>query len=241
MTGSQVLVATLSAVLMAAAAAGLVARRRARLCRSFLAYLLVVILTSQLSVWFPEAFHTQWFWTLRTAVYDVLRALIAVEIALLTFSEMPRARRRAELTLGLVLALALALTLLPEGRVGDPYLAVLGVVAPRGTVTSLWLFVAVLAVAYWHRAPVHPFHRSLLLAFTLYLGTATWLLRFVGLAAASRPAYLAAYAYLAAIEPLAFAVTAGFWTWSAWRPEPRTALSPAVARRLQPWAAACSR
>jgi len=241
MTGSQVLVANLSAALMAAAAAGLLARRRARLCWSFLAYLLAMILGNQLAAWLPETFHSHWFWTAKMSVYGALRSLIALEIALLTFSALPRARLRAELVLALVLAVSAGVGMLATASVGYPYLAMLGLVAPRGSAASLWLFVAVLAVALWHRAPIHPFHRSLLLAFTLYLGTATGLLGLVGLAASSRPAYLAAYAYLEALDPLAFAVTAGFWTWAAWRREPATALSPAVASRLQPWAAACSR
>ena len=235
MTGREVLVACLCAVLVAGTAAGLLVRGKARLCRSFFAYLLVVVATSQLAVWVPTPFFSWRFWILRQTTYDVLRALIALEIALLTFSDMPLARRRAEWVLGGVLVLALAVALLPT-QTGHPYLAALGVVAPRGTATSLWLFLGVLAVAFWYRAPVHPLHRSLLLSFTLYLGAATWLLGLVGLAAKSRPAYLAAHAYLSALEPLAFGVTAGFWAWAAWRTQPARALSPAVAERLQPWA-----
>jgi hypothetical protein len=239
MTASQVLVGNLCAALMSLAVLGLLARRRARLCWTFLAYLLTLILGNCLTGWLPETFQTPWFWTVKTTVYAALRGLIALEIALLTFSGLPRARLRAELTLAAVLAVALGTTMLPGHVAGYPYLAMLGLVAPRGTAASLWLFLAVLAVAWWHRAPVHPFHRSLLVAFTLYLGTKTWLLGLVGMAAGSRPAYLSAYAYLEAIDPLAFAVTAGFWTWAAWRPEPERALSPAVARRLQPWAVEC--
>jgi hypothetical protein len=173
---------------------------------------------------------------LKRTVYNGLQALIALEIAILTFSGLPRARVRVELLLLVVLGVALIADLLPQAT-GYPYLAMLGFVAPRGVATSLWLFVSVLAAAAWYRAPVHPFHRSILLAFTLYLGLETFLLKLVGMAAASRPAYLAAHAYLEALDPLAFAVTAGFWTWTAWRAEPATALSPAVASRLQPWVA----
>jgi hypothetical protein len=239
MTSSQLLVGNLSLALILMALTGLLTRRRARLCWTFLVYLLAMAVGNQLVFWRPDVFQTHGFWTAKATAYAVLRTLIALEIGLLTFSAMPRARRRAELVLGAVLVIALAVAVQPAVADGYTYLVMLGVVAPRLTATSLWLFAAVLGVAYWHRAPVHPFHRSLLLAFTLYLGAATWLLGVVGLAAASRPAYLAAYAYLEALEPLAFAVTAGFWTWAAWRPEPRVALSPAVAHRLQPWAAQC--
>jgi hypothetical protein len=237
MTSSQALVANLSALLMALTAAGLLLRRRARLCRSFLAYLLIVTVGTLLAVWIPDPFFTQWFWIGKKAVYAVARSLIALEIVLLTFSGLPRARRRAEFLLGLVLAAHLVVAWLPGSAPAYPYLTALGVVAPRGGAASLWLFVAAMLIAAWHRAPVHAFHRQLLLTFTLYLGTETWLLGLIGVAADSRPAYLAAYSYLEALDPLAFAVTAGFWTWAAWRAEPVTALSPAVATRLQPWAA----
>ena len=239
MTVSQSLVANLSALLMAAAAAGLLARRRARLCWSFLAYLVALILGNQLTVWFPDTFHSPGFWIAKTVVYDALLSLIALEIALLAFSGLPRARLRAEMMLALILLVFLGIGMLPTTSVGYPYLAMLGLVAPRGTAACLWLFVAVMGIAVWHRAPMHPFHRALLLAFSLYLGMETWLLGLVGIAAASRPAYMAAYAYLEALDPLAFAVTAGFWAWAAWRREPKAVLSPAVAHRLQPWAAQC--
>lgn len=237
MTSSQALVANLSALLMALTAAGLVVRQRARLCWSFLAYLLVVIVGTLLAVWVPDPFFSQGFWIGKKAIYGLLRSLVALEIVLLTFSGLPRARRRAELMLALVLAVHLVVGMLPSAAPAYPYLTALGVTAPRGGAASLWLFVAVILIAVWHRAPVHSFHRSLLLTFTLYLGTETWLLGLVGMAGASRPAYQAAYAYLEALDPLAFAVTAGFWTWAAWRLERATALSPAVASRLQPWAA----
>lgn len=237
MTSSQALVANLSALLMALTAAGLMLRRRARLCRSFLAYLLIVIAGTLLAVWIPDPFFTQWFWIGKKAVYGVVRSLMALEIVLLTFSGLPRARRRAELLLGLVLAAHLFVAWLPGSAAAYPYLTALGIAAPRGGAASLWLFVAVMVIAAFYRAPVHPFHRKLLLTFTLYLGTETWLLGLVGMAAESRPAYLSAYAYLEALDPLAFAVTAGFWAWAAWRAETAPALSPAVATRLQPWAA----
>ena len=237
MTASELLVANLGAALLLLAAAGLLVTRRARLCRSFLAYLLVVTAGSLLATWIPHVFFTQWFWIAKKGIYGIFRGLIALEVVLLTFSEMPRARRRAELLLGLVLAVHLGVALLPKGP-ADPYLLALGVSAPQQDTASLWLFVAAMLIAMWHRAPVHPFHRGLLLTFTLYLGFETWLLGLLGLAGgSSRSAYLAAYSYVAAINPLAYALTAGFWTWSAWRAEPATSLSPAVASRLQPWAA----
>jgi hypothetical protein len=235
MTDSQILVSTVSASLVALAAVGLVSRHRARLCWTFFFYLVVLVVGNRLPIWRPDTFHTPAFWTVKIAVYSAMQALIALEITLLTFSGLPRARRRAELSLGFVLCIALGATLLPESS-SYPYLTMLGVVAPRDSTTSLWLFVAVLVLAWRYRAPVHPFHRKLLLAFTAYLGTEVYLLKLVGLAASSRPEYLAAFRYLEVLDPLAFLATAAFWAWWAWRPEVPSVLGRVVAERLQPWA-----
>lgn len=235
MTVSQILVSTLCAALMAVTAVGLVARRRARLCWTFFFYLVALVVGNRLDIWRPDTFHTWAGWTAKTAVYTAMQALIAVEIALLTFSGLPRARRRAELALGFVLCVALVVTLLPETS-SYPYLTMLGKVAPRGSTTSLWLFVAVLVMAGRHRAPLHPFHRKLLLSFAVYLGLETFLFKSLGLAGDSRPAYLAAYRYVEALDPLSVVLTAAFWAWSAWRPERPRVLGRAVAERLQPWA-----
>jgi hypothetical protein len=237
MTDSQLLVSALSATLVALTIGGLLARNRARLSWAFLFYLVAVFIGNRLSAWNPDRFQTPAFWILKTTAYQALQALVALEIALLTFSELPRARRRTEVFILLVLGTALVAALLPETS-SYPYLNVLGIAAPRGATTSLWLFVAVTLMAVRHRAPVHPFHRRLLLAFTVSLGIETLLLKLVGLAADSRPAYLAAYKYLEALDPLCFAMTAGFWAWSAWKAERPTGLGPRVAERLQPWAEA---
>src|SRR4029453_16754283 len=108
----------------------------------------------------------------------------------------------------------------------------------RGQGGAVWCFLVVAGVAAWHRVPLHPYHRTLLVSFGLYLSTYTLLLSWVGARAASRPAYLAAWggqpaagpAFLPeggvreAREPLAFAATAGVWAWAAWR-APRRAPS----------------
>jgi hypothetical protein len=231
-------VANSSAALLALAVIGLLRSGRARVCWSFLAYLVALFLGNQLTVHWSATFYTPWFWMVKDAVYVTLLALVPLEIALLTFSGLPRARRRALFAMVSILAVSLWIWLFPVDELGYPYLAAIGVLAPRRYAMALWLFLAVITVAFWSRAPLHPFHRSLLVSFTLFVGTETWLLGSVGLLAASRPAYVGTYAVFQALDPLACAVTAGFWCWAAWRPEPSRALSPVVAGRLQPWAAA---
>jgi hypothetical protein len=237
MTSSQFLVANLSAALMLLTATGLVVNRRVRLCRSFFVYLVVVSAGTLLAAWIQEVFYTQDFWTRKKTAYGLIRAAMAFEIALLTFIALPRARKRALVCLGLVMASLTAVMVTTADNPENPYLKALGVTATHQDTASLWMFVAVMAVAVFHHAPMHPFHRRLLLTFTMYLAVETWLLGLVGVAGGSRPDALAAYAYLEALDPLAFAITTGFWTWGAWRAEGARELSPAVAARLQPWAA----
>ena len=69
----------------------------------------------------------------------------------------------------------------------------------------------VVALAAWHRVPVHPFHRATLVAFGAYLVVYICLLGYVQLNSVSglRADHLAAQAYLRALDPVAFAATVG--------------------------------
>ncbi len=149
-----------------------------------------------------------------------------------TFSSFPRARYRLAMTLG-----AVALTTLlgvAWGSRDAGYLAVLGLLTPRGKAGTLWLFVVVVAFATWHRVPIHPFHRSLLIGFGVYLALYTGLLSLIGL---RMEAWAGAYAFLAALDPLAISATVGLWSYAAWRPVRE---APPIVRALHPWASSWS-
>jgi len=209
---------------------GLLWHRRDRLCRSFFVYALAVFLGDRLIVTWPERFDTARFWLFKEALYWVLKLAVATEIGLLTFARLPRARNAlSALVAGLAVA-ALLVQLVPAAAKPGDRMAWLSVASPRGQASLLVVLLAVvLTAAQYYRAPLHPFHRSLLVGFALYLiayTAALTLLRELG---------APGYRYFLALDSTAYNATVGVWTWAAWRRAPE--LSPG-ARFLQPWAGA---
>jgi hypothetical protein len=219
-------VALLNAALLTATLVGLYIRRRDSLCRSFAAYLAVALVCNRLvSVW-PQMFFAEWFWGLKESLYSAFKLAVAMELALLTFSQFPRARRLMLTWSVAVVALALLLQLAPH-EMGVGYVAQLTVAMPRGQIGLLCLLATFVFLAFFYRVPIHPFHRGVLAGFALYLvaSAVLWTLqRWLG---------ADAYIYLAALDPAAYAASVGVWAWAAWRPVPE--MSPEL-RRLQPWA-----
>src|SRR5262245_18247824 len=125
MRPDQILVSNLVAALLAVTLNGVLVRGRGHLCWSFLAYLVVLLIGNQLSIWWPELFYTHRAWNMKTFAYAVLRWGVAFEMALMTFAVTRRARRRALIAMGLVVALAVVAATLPS--VDASYLAILGV------------------------------------------------------------------------------------------------------------------
>jgi hypothetical protein len=208
--------------------AGLAWHRRDRLCRSFLVYVIAVFLGDRLVVTWPDRFDTAPFWLFKEAVYWVLKLAVATEVGLLTFARLPRGRRLVAGVLAALAVLALLVQLLPAAsRPGDA-IAWVSVASPRGQAALVVVLLAVVLLAAQHyRAPIHPFHRSLLIGFGLYLIAYTaglTMLREVG---------APAYRYFLALDSTAYNATVGVWVWAAWRRAPE--LSPG-ARILQPWA-----
>lgn len=230
------LIADLTAVLLLVAIGGLIVRRRAQLSWAFLAYLVAVFIGNRLVTWWPERFWNYGFYEGRKATYASLTILAAFEIALLTFSVFPVAKRRAIFGMLAVLVVSLAAAEMPLTNTTSAWLGSLGLLTSGGQAGRLWLFVIPALVAAYYRVPLHPFHRSILVGFALYLAGYCCLLGFVEAHSATRPQYLASYAALRALDPIAFAASVGVWTWAALR-APRAADDVApVLRALQPWA-----
>jgi hypothetical protein len=232
LTFQQQVLADVAAFLAAATLAGLLARRRLSLSWAFASYLGAVLVCNRLCRWWPEQFYTSAFWSTKTALYASLRALLAIELALLTFAALPRVRARALAIMAALLAVTGALSL---GRLmGHPDVEAVGVLGPRLQLAGLWMLAVVPALAARYRIPIHPFHRTILVGLGLYLVVYAGLLAGVGLAAASRPSYLEAYSRLNTVDPLVYIASLGLWAWGAWRSPAPAAVG--VVRVLQPWA-----
>lgn len=229
MTPDQILVAHIVRALCLIAVVGLVARRRAHLCWSFLAYLVVVLSYNTLVTFWPDQFFKAWFWILGHGIFDALRMAIAFELAYRTFQAFPAANATARrLLFGVLVATSLAL-------VGIPGTASSSVVLlewqPRVLTGTIWLINGLAILITWYRVPVHAYHKALLLAFVPYLLIFTTLLSLI------KQWGSGFFPYAQALEPIAFMVLVGFWAWSSWRDEPQPQASPALVRRLQPWRA----
>ena len=206
--------------------AGILWRRRAHLCWTFVAYLLAVLVTNVLfSIW-PEQFYRRWFWILQQGIIDALKMGIAVELCLRTFQAFPRASATARrVLLVLLLATGAALVGMPARSIED---MVLLEWQPRVLTGTIWLMNGLALLITWYRVPVHTYHKAVLLGFVPYLlvfTTAVSLFKHHG--------------WLGSIhesaEPMAFVVLLSFWAWAAWRPDTQPDVPPALVRRLQPW------
>jgi len=229
MTSWQVLIAHAVKVLVLLTLAGIVTRRRARLCWSFVIYLAVVLAANSLVSFWPERFFVGWFWMLQAALYDALKMAIAVELAYRTFQAFPAAQATARRVLFfLLLGTSLALVGVPRD---SSYPAVFVELEPRILTGTIWLLNGLALLVIWYRVPLHAFHKAILLGFVPYLLIFTSLLRL-----------LQHYGWqilpiVQAAEPAAYMLMVAWWAYASWQPETAPEVSPAVLRVLQPWRA----
>jgi hypothetical protein len=205
-------IALVTDLLIASALSGIVVRRRAASCVSFVAYLSVVLLADLLIWLWPERFFVQNFWLAKETAINLLRFAVALEIAFHTFQAFPGARqvlRNASLLILMatfVIVVAVAPTQNPE------YTTLAGKVQPRILNGTIWLFTVIAGLILWYRLPVDPFHKSILTGFVPYLlvfAVAFSALDAYGWTAIAQVNYLDTGAYLLLVA---------YWTYAAWHP-----------------------
>lgn len=220
------LLSTFACAAATGALAGLVARRRADACWSFLAYLSTAIAGHALVVVLPSALVT-WGFVLATDVAQTgLRGAIAFEIAFRTFMPLPAGLRKVRRVFGVgALLIALGVWLYPGEMTSAFDLTLL--VARVSYGVSL-LFAAFLGLTAYYYVPVDPVHRDLAIGFVLL-------------------SVLAAFtAPLSALDPivgwsrdflvrLSYPLLLVWWARRAWAEEEPTALSREAMQILQPW------
>jgi hypothetical protein len=127
----------------------------------------------------------------------------------------PGALRRAKQAWAATLAsVTLVLLFTPFGSGSDRvwYMQMTGDVFPRTIVAALWLFATTTALAVWHRVPLHPFRRLVVVAYGAYL---------LLLGVLHRMIWLLGWDFQpikVALDQPAYVVLAGWWTYLAWRP-----------------------
>src|SRR5512140_212075 len=73
---------------------GLWIRDRGARCHTMVAYLLVALIGNSLTTFWPEIFFNWQFWVTRQALFNILKLLIGIEIAVRAFRIFPGARAR---------------------------------------------------------------------------------------------------------------------------------------------------
>ena len=204
---------------------------RGRLVRSplFAPYLLSVLVPGILSGIAPDRFHVWTFWLFKETIQSVLKVGLALEIAYRLFHRLPGAHNIARAAAAAGLLLTCASAVLAPIQAQDVRAVALAVL-PRVLYGTALLFAALLCVVAWHRVPLDPLHKAILVGFVPYLLVSTLalnLLTHLGLATREAAGYLASAAYT---------ILLCYWVRAAWAPEEDLdADEREAAARLQPW------
>jgi hypothetical protein len=205
-------------LLITVALAGLIVRRRAGVCWSFVVYLGVIAVSDLLMLLWPDQFWRIWFFAGKEFVITVFRFAVALELTYRTFRAFPSARATARGVLLLVLMVTLAIVFLGSGDLtpskGAPELGPLITrVQPRVLSGSIWLLTAVAGLILWYRLPVHPLHKAILVGLVPYLLVFSVSLNWLesrGWEVRAGAGYLNTLAFLSVLV---------YWTYAAWRPD----------------------
>lgn len=200
--------------------AGIVVRRRVRLCWAFPLYVLAILLGNSLQSFWPTQFHTSEFWILKQRVYDALKLVLALELAWRAFRLFPGALRTARAVLAAILA---ATTLVVVFVTPPADYSTLWQWQPSIVTGTLWMFTATALLVVWYQVPVHDWQRAIMLGLVSYLVVFVLymdLLRRFGWEHHLAVGWLDVFAYLGLCI---------FWAWAAWRRDPSPVRAEAAA------------
>jgi len=198
-------------ILLCAILAGLVARRRAASCWSFVAYLAAVALAELLIVVWPERFFRQAFWILKENVHNLLKLAVALELMVRIFRRFPGAYVAARRAVVLVVAGlgALIWFSLPHGT---DYVSVVGHLHPLVNDGTVWLLVALGGYCLWYHLPLDSLHKAILIGLVPYLLVYSVMQRAVVAVGWERGSLFNRTA------PAAYLALLAYWAYVAWRP-----------------------
>lgn len=219
MTPLQAAIGYAGTAFLFATLAGLIVRRRYREWWSFALYLVFVAAYALLIALSPERYYRPSFWMLNESIANLLRFVVALELAFRTFRGFPGAMARLRVVLLAVVGFTLVVVLAATPPRLD-YVTLVGQVTPRVANGSVWLFTAVGALILWYRLPVRAFYKKVLLSYVPYLLIFTVAMNALGAVGWERGLaldHLRQVAYLALVS---------YWAHAAWQP----VVLPAVRR-----------
>ncbi|HXY38350.1 MAG TPA: hypothetical protein VEQ10_01695 [Vicinamibacteria bacterium] len=214
----QLLVAHAAKVVLLALLAGILWRGRARLCWSFVLYVVALLVGNAVVSLWPSRFWTPSAWLLKQWIYDALKMAVVAELAWRAFRRFPGAARTGQAII-LALLVPSTLALAPLG-LAHPYAAAWEWQAH--VATALWLLAAAALIVVWHQTPSAQWWQR-----AIIMGLAP-LLVYAGLFALLLPQGWALSRSVAVVEAFVSLGLFIFWTWAAWRGETaRAGLTPA--------------
>jgi hypothetical protein len=147
-----------------------------KVSKAFFAYMVAVAVPDFLFVVWPASYVWP-FWITKEMAQSALKLAMALEIMVLVFAGLPRARRAAENVLALLLVVTLfRLSLAHLDGLHGSFIEWIAIVN-NGTAFA---FCAVFILALWYRMPMHPLHRAILAGLIAYLVGISMIFNIVG-------------------------------------------------------------
>lgn len=200
-------------ILLCVILAGLVVRRRAASCWSFVAYLAAVCLSDLLILLWPERFWRKDFWILKESVHSLLKLALALELMVRIFQSFPSAYVAARRAVIVVVAGLGALIWFALAH-GTDYVAVVGRLYPHVHDATVWLLVALGGYCLWYHLPLDSLHKTILIGLVPYLLVYSVMLRALLSLGWERGGVFNRSA------PIAYLALLAYWAYVAWRPAP---------------------
>jgi hypothetical protein len=221
--------------------AGLFWRRRYATSLALVLYLLVVLATDVLvtfgprkldsedvlyALLGPHGFYTKTFWLGKELTLNLLKFLVALELAYRTFRAFPGARSTARRVM-LLLAIATLVSVLavtPQVSATEASVVnqMIGRLQPRVLNGTVWLLTGIAAVVLWYRLPIDRFHKAVLTAFVPYLLVFTILLNMID----AHNWDDAVREQASAATTVAYLLLLAYWTRAAWAPKVSPSRAP---------------
>lgn len=209
----QVVIGVVVMLAMAGTLAGLVTRGRARHCWSFVVYLCAVVTCDALVALRPDRFYTQEFYIAKQGMYDVLRTVVALEMAWRVVRSFPGALRTARWAALALLVGATAILATGPHRAGYE---VIFAWQPRVVACTALMFALTALLVAWYHLPIRAIHRSIMGGFAIYSAFFATLLSLI-------EKWGWGYrVHIATAQPLVFLAVCLWWLRTAWAREEET-------------------
>jgi hypothetical protein len=197
--------------LLCAILAGLIARRRAGSCWSFVVYIAAVAVSDLVILLWPERFWRQDFWVQKESVLAALKLAVALELLVRIFQPFPSAYAAARRAV-IVVAAGLGALVWFSLKEGTDYLAVIGRLYPHVHDGTVWLFVALGGYCLWYHLPLDSLHKAILIGLVPYLLVYSVVLRALVAVGWERGGVFNR------TGPLAYLALLAYWAYVVWRP-----------------------